>query len=138
DDRRARTRRSGDECERLRNADLERVGPAHVVDLIDPRLARIAALALFHPEDDDRANDERRCDRRRREQLRLDCAAEGEPEDRGGQKRDEKVEDESLRAAVAEDAGGDREELRPVFPADGEYRAGLDDDLEELRLFAGV
>src|SRR5947209_6449173 len=43
-----------------------------------------------------------------------------------------------LRVAVSEDTRCDRKKLRPVFPTDGEYRAGLDDDLEELRFFAGV
>ena len=68
----------------------------------------------------------------------VETGSRREPENRGGQKRDEKVEDESLRAAVAEEAGCDREKLRPVLTAYGEYRAGLDDDLEELRLLAGV
>src|SRR6266567_7521312 len=138
DDRRTRARRPRDQREGLRDADLERVGPAHVVDAVDAHGAWVASLTTLRPQDHECANDERARDRHWRKQSRLDRAAEGEPEHGGGKKRDQQVEDEALRATVTEDACRHRQELDAILPADGEDRAGLNDDLEELRLFSRV
>ncbi len=70
--------------------------------------------------------------------MRLDRFAEGKPEHRGGKESDHEVRGEALRRTVREDAPQHGCELRPELPADGEDRAGLDHDLERLRLFAGV
>ncbi len=63
---------------------------------------------------------------------------EREAEHGGGQERHDEIDGEALRAGVAEDSAQDRDEPRPELPADGEDRAGLDHDLERLRLLAGV
>ena len=61
-----------------------------------------------------------------------------EAESSGRNERDEQVEREALRAGVGEDAPQHRDEPRAELPAHGEDRAGLDHDLEGLRLLAGV
>ncbi len=65
DDRRARARGAGNERERLREADLQRVGPAHRVDVVDAHGIRARALPPLGPQDHERADDERDRDRHR-------------------------------------------------------------------------
>ena len=76
DDRCARARRAGNQRQRLRASDAERVGPPHRVDVVDTNITRPALLSPFGPQDDERADDERERDRDRREQHRFDELAE--------------------------------------------------------------
>ena len=94
-------------------------------------------LPPFDGKDDQRAHDECAGDGNRREQARLDCAGEGEPQHCGGQERDQEVQREALRAAIARQPASDGEKSGPVFPADGDDGAGLDDNLEQFRPLAG-
>ena len=81
--------------------DLERVGPAHLVDGGDANRARPQSLPTLRPEDDEGAGDERAGHGDRREEMRLDRLVERESENPGRKKRDDEVERESLRAGVA-------------------------------------
>ena len=49
-----------------------------------------------------------------------------------------RLSDEAIRARVAPQAARDGEQPDAELPAHREDRAGLDDDFEHLRLFAGV
>ncbi len=53
DDRRAGARGARDEGQRLRQPDLQRVRPAHVVDAVDPHGVRPRLLPPFRPQDDE-------------------------------------------------------------------------------------
>src|SRR5713226_1035548 len=130
DDRRAGAGRSRYQRKSLCNADFERVGPAHVLDTLDPD----DMFAPFGPQDDQAADDERDGDRHRLEQARLDRATE-EPSEHG--KRDEgtqKIRGETLRPAIVRQLHGDRPEFDAVFPDHGENGATLDHDLENPAL----
>ncbi len=94
-----------------------------------------AVLAFFRPEDDEGADDEGDGHRHRLEQMRLDGLAEQQAEDGQRQKGDEQVEHETPRDHIARQAGHHAGDPGPVFPADGEYGAGLDDDFEQLAAF---
>ena len=119
-------------------ADLQGVGPAHGVDVVDAHGIRTRALPALRPQDDERADDERDRHRHRGEQRSLDHAAEQEPEQRGGQEGDDEVDDEAIGDRIAQDAARHGDESRPELPAHGEDGAGLDHDLEDLGLLARV
>src|SRR5579864_5650336 len=138
DDRRAGSRRSGDQRQRLRAADLECIGPAHRIDAIDPYGRRRKSSAALDPQDDERADDEGQRDRDRREQVALDGAREEQAEYCRGQECDEQVEHETLRERVVAESGDGADQPRAIFPAHREDRASLDHDLEHLGALAGV
>ena len=137
DDRRAGARRAGDQSERLRDAYLQRVGPAQVVDAADADVSG-RVLPPLGPEDDQRAGDECRGDRHRREKAGLDRAAEGESQQRRRQEGDKRFSTKRCAAALARKPARHREQPGAVFPAHGDNRAGLDHDLEQFRPVAGV
>ena len=56
----------------------------------------------------------------------------------GGEERDEQIEHEPVRTRVAADTAGHRKKPRAKFPAHGQDRSRLDDDLEDLRLLAVI
>ena len=71
-----------------------------------------------------------------RNRCALIAVREREAEHGRGHERDRKVEHEAARRRVAAQAAKGMREAAPVLPDDGEDRAGLDHDLEYLRLVA--
>ena len=132
DDRRAGARRAGDQRKALRETHLERIVPGHVVDALDPRAPR----APLDPQDHECAGDERGRHRHRPEEMRLDQAPEQQAKDRRRDEGYHQVRDEPLRGAVRGEPREHREKLRAVLPHDREHRAGLDREIERLRLLA--
>jgi len=59
-------------------------------------------------------------------------------EDGRRQERNEQVSDETVRLCVVSQPARDRKQPCAELPADREDRARLDDDLEDLRLLAGI
>ena len=134
----AGARRARDQGKRLRESDLQRIRPAHVVDAVDAHRVGIALLPSLRPQDHEGSDDEGGRNRHRREESRLDRVGEGEPEHRRGQEGDEQVEHEALRRALAEEPRRDGDQLHAIFPAHREDRARLNHDLEQLRFVSGV
>ena len=58
--------------------------------------------------------------------------AERRPGTASGRKATNRLSTEALRGTLARETAHHTGDLRPVFPADGEDGAGLDDDLEQL------
>ena len=85
------SRGSRDERQRLRASDLERVGPAHVVDRRDAHGLRPHLLSPLGPDDDERADDECARDRDRREEVRLIALLNARPRTRRGKERDDEI-----------------------------------------------
>jgi len=119
-------------------ADLQCVGPAHRVDVVDAHGLRPRPLPPFGPQDHERADDEGACHRNGREQHRLDRLVESQPQHGRRQERDEEIANEAVGAGVAPQPADHAQQSHAEFPAHGQYRAGLDDDFEDLRLLARV
>jgi hypothetical protein len=94
-DRGSGARRSGDERDALREADLQRVLPRHRVDGRHARRA-VALVPGLDREDREGAHDERDRHAHRVEEVRLDRRLEGEAHDRRGQEGHEEVRREAL------------------------------------------
>jgi len=122
----------------LRKSDLERVGPADVIERRDAYGLGAYSLPALRPDDDERTDDERARDGNRREEMGLDRLVERETDDRRRKERDDQVERETSRGHVTAEPREHRDELCPEFPAHRENRARLNDDLERFRLLAGV
>ena len=122
----------------MRQADLERIRPTYVVDVLDALGSCIALLQPLDPQDDECADDEGGRDRYRREQVRFDRRPQGKTQYRRWKKGDEEIQHKALRRSVCKQASSDRQELYPILPADGEDGTRLDDDLEEFCAFARV
>ena len=88
--------------------------------------------APLGPQDHERADNERDRYRHRLEQRGLDVLSEEKSEHGGRHEGDQDVRGEPLRCAVGEESAENLGELVPVLPNDGEHRAGLDHDLEDL------
>nr|GEU28127.1 hypothetical protein [Tanacetum cinerariifolium] len=128
----ARTAGAGNQCERLRHADFQRVERGDLVERRDAFHGRIILGAFFHPQDDQAADDERGCHRDRRKQVGLDGRGENQAQDGGGQEGDQHVEREALLGAVVEDAGQDQADAGAEFPDHRHHGAGLDHDFKHF------
>jgi hypothetical protein len=131
DDGRAAAARARNQRQALRQADLERIRPMHLLDRLD---AHDRVVPTLGPQDDERAEDEGRCHHRRREEVLLDHLAQSQAEHHGRQEGHQHVEREALRVAAARQRGDGVADLLPVHQDDRQDGARLDRDVEDLRL----
>ncbi len=128
DDGGARTRGAGDQRAGLCQTQFQGIERAHVVDAFDADLVH----TLLRPQDDEGTDDEGHGDGHRLEQMRFDGFLEQQAEHGKRHEGDGKVEGQPVGQPVATEAGKYAGDACSVFPAHGEDRAGLDDDLEQL------
>ena len=96
DDGRARTARPRNHRKALTEAHGERVLPRHVVHRRDARLNAEALLAVFDPQNEEPAHDERHGDRHGVEEIGLDETGHENADHGRGQKGHDRVDGETL------------------------------------------